>query len=405
MHADLSRWPQADAILDQALALPPAERLAWVATAAGGDGELREALEAVIAESLRPDAFLNPGGALAGELGGALTGSDDQHRRMRPGTRIEHYEVGELIGRGGMGEVYHAVDTRLHRDVALKVLPDRFAQDADRLARFRREARVLATLSAPGVAAIYGVAEGAGVEALVLELVEGPTLAERLAAGPLPLKDVIRVGQALVEAVAAAHARGILHRDLKPANIKLTGDGGVKVLDFGLAKALTGDATPGGAVPTDLTGGGPARVVGTLAYMSPEQMRGEPLDARADIWAFGCVLFEMLTGTWAFAGDAPADLIARVLEREPAFSLLPPATLAALRRLLRHTLEKDPRRRLAHIVDARLDFDDALTEPVIEGPAAHQHHGGGSRRRWPGCSRPARRRARRSCTVACRRCR
>ncbi|HUU34283.1 MAG TPA: serine/threonine-protein kinase, partial [Vicinamibacterales bacterium] len=332
MSADLSRWPQADAILDEALARPPAERAACVARAAGNDAELRAALEAVIAESMSHDGFLEPGGATAGELGASLAAAEDDVPRLAAGSRVEHYEVGALIGRGGMGEVYRAVDTRLHRDVALKVLPDRFARDADRRARFRREARVLATLSDPGIAAIHGVAESVGVEALVLELVEGPTLAERLTAGPLPLHEVFAVARALVDAVDAAHARGILHRDLKPANVKLLSGGGVKVLDFGLAKALSGDAAPAAVGPTDLTGVGSARLMGTVAYMSPEQLRGEALDARSDIWSFGCVLFEMLTGTRAFAGDAPAEVMARVLEREPAFGLLPPGTPAALRR-------------------------------------------------------------------------
>jgi serine/threonine-protein kinase len=344
---DWSRWPQADALLDEALTLAPDERDAFITRIAQQDGELAAALQAALAEAVATDGFLEPGAALM----------------LQPGTRIEQYEVIGLIGRGGMGEVYRARDTRLQREVALKVLPALFAHDDHRLARFRREARVLALLSHPGIGAIYGLAEADGLEALVLEFVEGPTLADVLQRGPLPLDQALAIARHLVEAVAAAHARGILHRDLKPANVKVLGDGTIKVLDFGLAKAFALDHA---AVSTDLTGAAPALLLGTAAYMSPEQVRGASVDARMDIWAFGCILFEMLTGARAFTGDSVAEILARVIEREPAFGLLPDATPPSIRRLLRRALDKDVTKRLGYIADALLDLDDAAAEPALE---------------------------------------
>jgi serine/threonine protein kinase len=248
---DLTKWPEADDLLDRALATPAAERTAFLRRVAGHDAMLLSALEAVLAEAAREDDFLQPGGALSGSLGDeirtALTGADDardDHERsaaLEPGFRIEHYEIIGLVGRGGMGEVYRARDLRLRRDVALKILPARFARDAERIARFRREVRVLASLSHPGIGAIHGVAAEGELEALVLELVEGPTLADRLEEGALSIDESLAIGRRLAEAIEAAHGRGILHRDLKPANIKLTSDGGVKVLDFGLARILAPD--------------------------------------------------------------------------------------------------------------------------------------------------------------------
>jgi serine/threonine-protein kinase len=366
--SDLRRWPQADALLDEALALPREDRPAFVQRVAADDAELAAALDAVLREVEEADGFLEPGGALSGEVGRDVCAALDEPVPvpvLEPGTRIEEYEVIGLIGRGGMGEVYRARDLRLQRDVALKVLPQIFANDPDRRARFRREARVLAMLSHPGIGAIHGVAETEEFDALVLELVEGPTLDERLRQGPLPIHEVVALSRHLIEAVAAAHARGILHRDLKPANIKVLPDGTIKVLDFGLAKALTTDP---GFHDLDLSAA-PHVLLGTAAYMSPEQVRGLPVDARADIWACGCIIFEMLTGARAFAGETVQDILARVVEREPAFSLLPATTPPALRRLMRRTLEKDPARRLGYIGDARLELDDAISEETVEAPA------------------------------------
>jgi serine/threonine-protein kinase len=357
---DFSNRPDADDLIDQALALPAEARQAFVKQAAGHDPALLAALETIVREAVRADGFLDPGGALSGALGreiGEILDDDGDARGLSPGDRIEHYEIVGLIGRGGMGVVYRARDLRLGRDVAVKVLPDSFASDPARVARFRREARALAALSHAGIGAIHGVAERDGLEALVLELVEGPTLADRVERGSLPMEDALGVGRRLAEAIAAAHARGILHRDLKPANIKVQPDGAVKILDFGLARMLSPEAADDAV--TDLSAQSPGMVLGTAAYMSPEQARGQTVDERADIWAFGCILFEMLTGTRAFAGTTVAEVIARVMEREPAFGLLPSSTPEPIRRLLRRSLEKNPQRRLAHIGDAILEFDDA----------------------------------------------
>jgi eukaryotic-like serine/threonine-protein kinase len=266
-----------------------------------------------------------------------------------------------------MGEVYRARDTRLGRDIALKILPGSFATNADRLGRFRREAQILASLNHPHIAAIYGLEESDHTPALVLELVEGPTLADRLEAGPLPLDEALAIAQQIVGALEAAHEQGIVHRDLKPANIKLRPDGTVKVLDFGLAKALEPVAADADAAlsPTVTS---PAMtqlgvILGTAAYMSPEQARGRPVDRRSDVWSFGCVLFEMLSGRQVFRGDDVTESIAAILRAEPDWRNLPPDTPAAIRRLLRRSLAKDPKQRLADVGVARLEINDALAPP------------------------------------------
>lgn len=367
---ELRNWPEADELLDCALTLPESERLPFIRERTAHDPALRAALESVIEEIGRDDGFLDPGGALSGALGQEvqeLLESESAPARTLPaGRRIDHYEIESLIGRGGMGEVYRARDTQLNRAVALKVLPARFSEDPERLARFQREARALAALNHPGIGAIFGVARGAGVEALVLELVDGPTLEERLKDGALPLDVSLQIGRRLADAIAAAHARGVLHRDLKPSNVKLTPDGGVKVLDFGLAKMLGPEALSAEQAEAALHETGHGLVMGTAGYMSPEQAQGRSVNERADIWAFGCLLFEMLTGARAFPGTSAAEVIARVIEREPAFGLLPAATPEPIRRLLRRTLEKNPSRRLAHIGDAILEFDDAATPALLE---------------------------------------
>jgi serine/threonine-protein kinase len=367
---DLTKWPDADALLDRALALAADERDAFVARVAVRDPALAAALRAVLAEAASDDGFLDPGGALSGPLGdeierSMIDGADAESGGVLSiGDRIEQYEITGFIGRGGMGEVYRARDLRLDRDVALKLLPAQFATDPGRVARFHREARVLAALSHPGIGAIHGIAAEHGIEALVLELVEGPTLAERLEGGALPLDEALAIARRLAVAIEAAHARGILHRDLKPANIKIVGDDGVKILDFGLARILE-PATAGAPIhAADLSAQAAGVLLGTAAYMSPEQIRSAAVDERADIWAFGCVLFEMLTGTRAFPGSSTHEILALVIEREPAFSLLPAATPEPIRRLLRRSLEKNRDRRLGYIGDAILDFDDASTPPL-----------------------------------------
>ena len=289
--------------------------------------------------------------------------------RLAPGTRIGPYEVSSMLGAGGMGEVYRARDTRLDRDVALKVVPEEFIGDRQRLLRFEHEAKTLASLNHPHIAQVYGLEDAAPVgtdhpaRALVMELVEGEDLAQRLARGSIAVAEALLIAQQLAEAIAAAHEHGIVHRDLKPSNIRITPGGMVKVLDFGIAKALQSGGGPPDAAPT-VTGmstvlGG---IIGTAAYMSPEQARGGSVDGRADIWAFGCVLYQMLAGRPAFLGPTTSDTIARVLEREPDWEALPGSTPPSLRRLLTRCLEKDPKRRLHAIADTQFEIDAAQVE-------------------------------------------
>ncbi len=276
------------------------------------------------------------------------------------GKKISHYNVTEKLGAGGMGEVYRATDTKLNRDVALKVLPEEFARDADRMARFKREAQVLASLNHPNIASIYGLEEADGVRCLVLELVEGPTLAERIAAGPLPVEEALGIARQIAEALEAAHEKGIIHRDLKPANVKVTPEGTVKVLDFGLAKALEDDPSSFdiSESPTLSVAATQAGVIlGTAAYMSPEQARGQAVDKRADIWAFGVVLFEMLTGRRAFTGETISDTLAAVLRAEVDWEAVPADMPASIRKLLRRCLTRERKQRLQAIGDARVELE------------------------------------------------
>jgi Tol biopolymer transport system component len=290
-----------------------------------------------------------------------------------PGSRIGPYEVIGPLGEGGMGVVLRGRDTRLQRDVALKLLPDQFASDADRMFRFQREAQILASLNHPHIAQVFGLEQADGTACIVMELVEGDTLADRLESGPMPLDDVRSVATQLAGALAAAHERGIVHRDLKPANIKVTDAGTVKVLDFGLAKAIAGNQdTQATSLATAVTRSMPGTILGTPGYMSPEQARGRDVDARTDIWAFGCVLYEMLTGRQAFAGETATDVIAQVVTTEPDLAQLPASTPPALRSLLAATLNKNPAQRLQHIGDARIFLDPALAPSPAAGPAALQ---------------------------------
>jgi hypothetical protein len=295
---------------------------------------------------------------------------------LSSGVRLGPYEITAQLGEGGMGEVYRATDTNLKRAVAIKVLPESLAADAERLARFQREAEVLAALNHPHIAAIYGLERGNGSTALVMELVEGPTLADRIGEGSIPVQETIAISKQIAEALEAAHGQGIVHRDLKPANIKVRPDGSVKVLDFGLAKALEpAGLAPAGALsaPTitspAMTAAGV--LLGTAAYMSPEQARGKTVDKRTDIWAFGAVLFEMLTGRRAFAGDEIADVLAAVLTREPDWTLLPAGLPPDVATLLRRCLHKDRMQRIRDIGDAWLALDGAFDRagPPVQ-PAA-----------------------------------
>jgi Tol biopolymer transport system component len=284
-----------------------------------------------------------------------------------PGTRIGACEVVAQIGVGGMGEVYRALDTHLKRHVAIKVLRAAVAHDADRIARFQREAEVLARLNHPNIAAIYGFDHADGHSALIMELVDGPTLADRIARGAIPVNEAAAIAKQIADALEAAHRHGIIHRDLKPANIKVRPDGTVKVLDFGLAKALEPTA-PTADMANSPTFTSPAMtemgmILGTAAYMSPEQARGQRVDAQTDIWAFGCVLYEMLTGRTAFGRATVTDTMAAVIEREPDWTALPRSTSSSVIRLLRRTLEKNPSRRLHAIADVRLDLDEMEGAP------------------------------------------
>ncbi len=288
------------------------------------------------------------------------------------GTKFGVYEIEALLGTGGMGEVYRARDSKLDRDVALKVLPREFLSDTERLARLTREAQVLASLNHPRIASIYGLEESNGTRALVMELVPGLTLAERIAAGPIPLDETLPVARQIAEAMEYAHERGVIHRDLKPANVKLTSDGAVKVLDFGLAKAMESEKSESETAnsPTLTIASTRAGVlIGTAAYMSPEQARGKRTDRRSDIWAFGCLLFEMLTGKAAFCGETVSDTLAEVIKEEPDWILLPAETPLRLRELLQRCLQKNPQRRLQAIGDARIELEEAAAGPEISADA------------------------------------
>jgi Tol biopolymer transport system component len=353
------RWRRVKALFQAAVERPAAERSAFLATACDGEEDLRREVESLLAADGSDTGVLDwlP-------LAGEATQLSATQRRIGP------YEISGLVGAGAMGEVYRGRDTKLNRDVALKLLPPLFAMDPDRVKRFKREAQVLAALNHPNVAAIYGLEESDGVTALVLELVEGQTLAERIASGALPVEDVIGVGRQIAEALEAAHDKGIIHRDLKPANVKLTANGTVKVLDFGLAKAWEGapEAQLSAAPTLTATLDRERTILGTPAYMSPEQARGRALDKRTDIWSFGCVLFEMLTGRAAFADETISDTLARVLDRDVDWHTLPASTPDRVRDLLRRCLHKDVNRRLRDIGDARLELEEALApaEPAPE---------------------------------------
>jgi len=292
---------------------------------------------------------------------------------LSSGTRLGSYQVIALIGAGGMGEVYRARDTRLNRDVALKVLPEVFARDVQRMARFEREAKLLASLNHPNIAAIYGLEESGPIRALVMELVEGPTVAERIAGGRIPVDEALPIARQVADAVEYAHEHNVMHRDLKPANIKVTAEGVVKVLDFGLAKALSDEPTDADMSNSPTLSMAATRqgvILGTAAYMSPEQARGKKVDRRTDVWAFGCVLYEMLTGKQAFHGEDVTEILAAVVMKEPAFDALPTNTPPAIQTLLRRCLRKDRRERLPDAGAARIEIQEALSAPATAGPVA-----------------------------------
>ena len=304
------------------------------------------------------------------------------------GQTISHYRILEKLGGGGMGVVYEAEDLKLGRDVAIKVLPSNFVNDPERLSRFQREARMLAALNHPNIATIYGLEQSGGVTCLVMELVPGETLAERVKAGPLPIEEALKIAVQIAEALEAAHEKSIIHRDLKPANVKLTPEDKVKVLDFGLAKAFAGDGAnddPSNSPTLSAAATMQGTILGTAAYMSPEQARGKSVDKRADIWAFGCVLYELLTGKQAFHGEDVTDILAAVVRAEPDWQALPAATPPKVRNLLRRCLQKDRRQRFHDAADVRIEIEEALAAPqgvevTASAPAARSWR---ERLAWP----------------------
>ena len=374
------RWPRVKALFQAAVERPIEERDAFLAAATGDDEALRREVESLLISDASDVSFLDvlpfaSESVLADPLAFPRASMEHtlSHAVLTPGLRVGPYEIITPLGAGAMGEVYRACDTKLNREVALKVLPELFALDPDRRARFTREAQMLAALNHPNIAAIYGLEESNGAQALVLELVQGPTLADRIARGPMSLEEALTIARQLAEALEAAHEKGIIHRDLKPANIKIAVNGVVKVLDFGLAKVWDGApqsdlSRSARLTATDL---GERTILGSPAYMSPEQARGQSLDRRTDIWSFGCVLYEMLTSRAAFARDTITDTLTAVVEREPDWQALPATTPPSVRRLLQRCLDKDATRRLHDIGDARVDLDDALDTRRASGRPAY----------------------------------
>jgi serine/threonine-protein kinase len=348
------RWERIEELYHAALARDASERAAFLQAACVEDDAVRREVESLLAEGSGIPFLGMPALELAGRDLAASASA-------RVGRRIGGYEIRAFIGAGGMGEVYRARDTKLHRDVALKILPGAVTHDPERIARFAREAHLLAVLNHPHLAAIYGLEESDGVLALVLELVEGETLADRIARGPIAVTEAIVIARQIVEGLEAAHERGIIHRDLKPSNIKLRPDGAVKILDFGLAKAIApgavGDRETSPHV-SPVTGAG--SVIGTPAYMSPEQAQGQPVDTRADIWAFGCVFYEMLTGRRTFDRPTATDTFAAVMAAEPDWGALPGTLLPSHRLLLKRCLAKDVKQRLRDTHDVGLALEGAF---------------------------------------------
>jgi serine/threonine protein kinase/Tol biopolymer transport system component len=388
------RWTVVDRLLGAALEQEPNERAAFLRRACGDDEELRREVESLLVHERAGDFLEPPVIELMGTVPASARQPLSVDRELGP------YRILELLGSGGMGEVYRARDTRLKRDVAVKVLPAHLAADPDRLARFKREAQLLASLNHPHIAAIYGVEDSGALQAIVLELVEGETLAERMTRGSdsrsrailrpsrmggafergLPIPEVLGIARQVADALEAAHERGIVHRDLKPANIKITPAGVVKVLDFGLAKAVGGDTSVSELtqVPNGTTGETRhGLILGTPAYMSPEQARGQPTDKRTDIWSFGCVLYEMLAGRSPFVRGTVTDTLAAVLHDDPDWDALPPTTPPSLQRLLRRSLAKDRKDRWRDIGDTRFAMDDGTAEhraaamPIIARRSRH----------------------------------
>ena len=376
---DPQRWRRIETLFHEARALAAIDRRRFLTGRCDGDDDLLREVERLLGESGEPpDSFFLKHGAVPVDLAPEIT---------LTGQRLGTYVIGERLGAGGMGIVYRATDTTLRRQVAIKVLPVAVAADAARLARFRREAEMLAAVNHPNIAVIYAVERSGDRTALVMELVEGDDLSQRIARGPIPLDEALPIARQIAEALEAAHEQGVIHRDLKPANIKVRSDGTVKLLDFGLAKAMEPAASFSPSLSTSPTITTPAMtqagmILGTAAYMSPEQARGQAVDKRTDIWAFGCVVYEMLTGRAVFPGATISDTIAAILEREPEWGALPARTPAGIRQLLRRCLDKDPNRRLHDIADARIEIDDDRSGLQQDGRVAQVPAGSRLRLAW-----------------------
>jgi serine/threonine protein kinase/Tol biopolymer transport system component len=368
------RWQKVRRICEDVLEREAGERQAFLTKACAGDEGIREEVESFLSGGSGKDGFIE---TPVLEIAAKAMARNEAHRRETDltGRTVLHYRITEKIGAGGMGEVYRAKDTKLGRQVAVKVLPDIFTDDPERLARLEREARLLASLNHPNIAAIYGIEEAAAGRFLVLEFVEGETLAQRIARGPWRMDEALEACRQIAEGLEAAHEKGIIHRDLKPANMKITPEGKVKILDFGLAKAFhqeaaAADIAQSPAISEAATGAGV--VLGTAAYMSPEQARGKPVDKRTDIWAFGCVLYECLTGRKAFQGDTITEIIASILKSEPDWTLLPVDTSPFTSGVLRQCLQKDPNLRLHDIADARVEMLECFSKPAEGIPAGQR---------------------------------
>ncbi len=362
------RWQQIKRIYNSALECDSDKREGFLREACGGDDSLRKEVEVLLVHQREAEGFME---APAMEVAAQVMAKDQRITDIdSPRSQsVAHYRIVEKIGEGGMGVVYRAEDTRLDRHVAIKSLPDIFLADPSRLARFEREAKILAALNHANIASVYGLEESEGKRFLVLELVEGKTLTERLKKGRIPLDETLEICHQIAAGLEAAHEKGIIHRDLKPSNIKRTPEGKVKILDFGLAKALESQ----GASPTDIsteTGS----ILGTAAYMSPEQAKGRPVDKRADVWAFGCILFECLTGKRAFPGEMMSETLAGVIKEEPAWDSLPSGTPEKVRDLLKRCLRKDPQHRLRDIGDAQLEIEESRSPALTPDSRTVLHH-------------------------------
>jgi serine/threonine protein kinase len=371
-----ARWRQIESLYNKALELDARQRSAFLLEACGGDEDLRRDVEELLEGDLQGSFLENPAlSEIAHEFAATAT--------PWIGRQIGNYEFVSLAGAGGMGEVYRARDTKLKREIAIKILPDAFSRDPERISRFQREAELLASLNHPNIAAIYDLEEENGSRFLILEFVDGQTLADRLRQGPIPVEEALKIALQIAEALEAAHERNVIHRDLKPANIKITREGAVKVLDFGLAKAFAVESIDPTLAnsPTQMPTSTPGMILGTTAYMSPEQASGTAVDRRTDIFAFGVVLYEMLSGQPAFPGDSAAAILAAVIRAEPDWQKLPANTPAGIRRLLRRCLQKDRNRRLQTAGDARIEIDEATHEPQLDADLLPKAESRG-RRAW-----------------------